>query len=125
MTRRDDQRLRDIVEAAQRCLSFRPLFDSPDPVVAEAAYDAVLYGLVVVGEAAAHVSKDTTAAIPDVPWHEIRGLRNVLAHEYFRVERHYIEDVIDNRLLPLVHAVNEHGFGSLAEQHGDDPTDVR
>lgn len=125
MTRRDDQRLHDIAAAAQRCLSYRPLLDSPDPVVAEAAYDAVLYGFVVVGEAAAHLTQGTTDALPDVPWPRVRGLRNVLAHQYFRVERHRVEDVLENHLEPLVRAVNEHGFGAQPKRaEGDDPTDV-
>ena len=35
-----------------------------------------------IGEAANHLSQQFTDAYPHVPWAEIRGLRNAVAHEY-------------------------------------------
>jgi uncharacterized protein with HEPN domain len=43
---------------------------------------AVERRLEVIGEAARHVSEDFKADHPEVPWRQIIGLRNVLAHEY-------------------------------------------
>jgi uncharacterized protein with HEPN domain len=38
--------------------------------------------LLVIGEAANHVSDEFKEENPDIPWKRIIGLRNVLAHEY-------------------------------------------
>jgi uncharacterized protein with HEPN domain len=42
--------------------------------------------LLIVGEAANHVSQEYQAAHPEIEWAQIIGLRNVLAHEYGEVK---------------------------------------
>ncbi len=46
-------------------------------------YKAVAYSLMVIGEAAKHVPDDLRARYPEVAWHRITALRNVLSHGYF------------------------------------------
>jgi hypothetical protein len=41
--------------------------------------DAVLYNLIVVGEAAKHLEEEARAKVPDVRWSDYAGLRNLLA----------------------------------------------
>lgn len=43
--------------------------------------------LLVVGEAATHVSQQTRDKLPSVPWQEIVGMRNWIAHGYFKIRR--------------------------------------
>jgi len=50
------------------------------------ALRAVLYSLAVVGEAVASVIADLETAEPAMPWHQIRGMRNTVIHEYFQVD---------------------------------------
>lgn len=50
------------------------------------AFRAVLYSLAVIGEAVAGAIAELEQAEPTMPWQQIRGLRNVVIHEYFRVE---------------------------------------
>jgi len=45
------------------------------------ALRAVLYSLAV-----ASVIADLEAAEPTMPWHQIRGMRNAVIHEYFQVD---------------------------------------
>ena len=42
--------------------------------------------LLIVGEAANHVSKEFQTEHPEIEWAQIIGLRNVLAHEYGEVK---------------------------------------
>lgn len=42
--------------------------------------------LLIVGEAANHVSKEFQAEHPEIEWAQIIGLRNILAHEYGEVK---------------------------------------
>ena len=38
--------------------------------------------LEIIGEAASRVSSRLRRELPDIEWHRIRGMRNLLAHEY-------------------------------------------
>jgi len=49
-------------------------------------FNAVLYCLVVIGEAVNALPSQVKGSEPAVPWQRIVGMRNVLTHEYFRVE---------------------------------------
>jgi len=42
--------------------------------------------LLIIGEAANHVSRDFQDKHPEIAWAQIIGLRNVLAHEYGEVK---------------------------------------
>jgi len=40
----------------------------------------------IIGEAARHVSPEFIAAHPEIPWRQIIGQRNILAHEYGQID---------------------------------------
>lgn len=61
-------------------------------------------GLFLVGEAAAQIPPKIRAAI-DVPWTEIIGLRNVLAHQYGLIEHSWLLETVETRLPELVEAI--------------------
>ena len=48
---------------------------------------AVEYCFIVVGEALGHVPTDVRADHPEVPWREIVGMRNRIAHDDLGVDR--------------------------------------
>jgi len=60
--------------------------------------DAVLYNLVVIGEAAAQISDATRARAPEIPWTKVVGLRNLIAHEYFRIDLEIIQAIVSEQL---------------------------
>jgi uncharacterized protein with HEPN domain len=99
LSRRDDQRLQDIRAAIQTIRNYvaSESFDGKTS-------DAVLYNLVVIGEAAGQLSAETREKAPQIPWHEVVGLRNLIAHEYFRVDLEVIETIVDERLPALDNA---------------------
>jgi len=67
--------------------------------------DAVLYNLMIVGEAVKGISDETKARQPEIPWREIAGLRDLLAHEYYQIEITVIDDIVARDLGPLAAAV--------------------
>lgn len=69
------------------------------------AYDAVLRNLAVIGEAVKSLPREFKQQRPDVPWASIAGLRNVVVHEYFRVNRDAILDILDTHLPALDAAI--------------------
>jgi uncharacterized protein with HEPN domain len=48
--------------------------------------DAVLWNLMIIGEASTKLPGDLTAELPDVPWPQIRGFRNRVIHGYFALQ---------------------------------------
>lgn len=52
----------------------------------------------MIGEAVRSLPGETRDAMPDVPWAAIAGLRNIVVHEYFRVNPDLILDIVDNQL---------------------------
>jgi len=57
--------------------------------------------LEIIGEAAGHVSAETQAAAPAIPWAEIVGLRNRLIHGYDSVDMDILWQILDQDLAPL------------------------
>jgi uncharacterized protein with HEPN domain len=93
VSRRELQRLHDIREAIKAIQEH----------IAEGSFDrktsdAVLYNLVVIGEAAAQISDETRARAPEIPWPKVVGLRNLIAHEYFRIDLEIIEAIVSEQL---------------------------
>lgn len=52
----------------------------------ERTQSAVLHALLIIGEAASRVDDSTRTALPLIPWHEIRDMRNRIAHDYLSVD---------------------------------------
>ena len=63
---------------------------------------AVIRCLTVIGEAANRVSDDTRNALPNVAWSEAVGLRNVLVHDYQRIDVSRLWTIVETELPPLV-----------------------
>jgi uncharacterized protein with HEPN domain len=47
--------------------------------------DAVSRCFGIIGEATTHIPKEVIADHSEIPWAEMRGMRNIVVHEYFGV----------------------------------------
>jgi uncharacterized protein with HEPN domain len=63
--------------------------------------DAVVRNLEVIGEAARHIPDDVQTRFPDVPWVEMKGMRNILIHEYFGVSLEIVWKTVRENLPPV------------------------
>jgi uncharacterized protein with HEPN domain len=68
---------------------------------------AVLYGLAVIGEATANIMPEVQTAYPQMPWLDIRGMRNVAIHEYFQLDLQIIWETIQVDLPELKTALRK------------------
>lgn len=68
---------------------------------AQVAFDAFLYDLLVIGEAVKALPANITKKYSMIPWNKIAGMRDILAHEYFRVEGKVVRATIDKPLQGL------------------------
>ncbi len=55
----------------------------------------------IIGEAARNLSEEFILENPEIEWHKLIAFRNVLIHEYFRVDRNIQWNIITNTL-PLL-----------------------
>ncbi|WP_374274699.1 DUF86 domain-containing protein [Brevundimonas sp.] len=55
---------------------------------------AVSMSLIALGEGAVQLSDEVKARAPDVPWRAMIGLRNRLAHAYFRADRDVVGEAV-------------------------------
>jgi uncharacterized protein with HEPN domain len=99
MSRSDSERFADIIDSIDRCQQYAPYLRSGEHIAM--AHDAVLRNLAVIGEAVRGLSPQTREALPDVPWAAIAGLRNVVVHEYFRINPDLVLDIVDDQLSAL------------------------
>jgi uncharacterized protein with HEPN domain len=63
--------------------------------------DAVIRNLEIIGEAAGNLSEQILRTASETDWRKIKGLRNILIHEYFGVNLPIIWDVVQNKLETL------------------------
>lgn len=62
--------------------------------------DAVVRNLEIVGEAAKQVPDSLREQAPEIPWRQMAGMRDKLAHDYFGVDLALVWDVVANELPP-------------------------
>lgn len=107
MSRDEQDRLRDIQEgiaAIHRHLDLagETTAAKEDPLL----HDALLFQFVVIGEAVKHLSRETRESAPEIPWTDIAGLRDLIAHEYFRIDIHRVLEIVERDLPQLEQALN-------------------
>nr|WP_301677904.1 HepT-like ribonuclease domain-containing protein [Methanoculleus sp. FWC-SCC3] len=61
----------------------------------------VIHHLQIIGEAVRGISSEFRTANPDIPWSDIIGMRNVLIHHYFGIDRDAVWNVVEHDLPAL------------------------
>lgn len=106
MTRDTRERLKDIAEALAAIRHYVG-GSLEQPVISDAVVlDAVLFRLSVIGEAAKNIDDEPGSAPSTVRWSDYAGLRDVIAHQYFRIQKQIIEDTVRKDLPVLSVAVD-------------------
>jgi len=107
----DVVRLRHILDAACEAVEHATGRTRADLEVDRQLLHSLVDCLLIVGEAATHVSVTCREAHPGVPWAEMTRTRNRLVHVYFDRNRDIVWDTIQDDLPPLI-AQMEHILGS-------------
>ena len=62
---------------------------------------ATLHSLMIVGEASIALPDEIKDARPEFPWRRIRGMRNIIVHQYHKVNLATVWSAIHNHFLPM------------------------
>ena len=103
---RDRLRLLDMRDAAEKARRYAEGRSRADFEEDEMLQSALVREVMVIGEAANHVSEETRALAPDIDWGDIVGMRNKLVHGYRNINYDVLWDVITDKLPPLVTQLN-------------------
>ena len=101
MSRSPAQRLDDVLEAVDAIRRYVREGGLHEGVV----YDAVLLRLMQIGEAVKALPGELLAEEPHVPWAQVAGLRDRLAHRYFDTQFSVVEGTVRQDLGELEEAV--------------------
>lgn len=71
--------------------------------------DATCMLLIAIGESLKNLDKTTKGQLlptyPSIPWKNVKGLRDIIAHHYFDVDAAQILWIIQNEIKPLKQAI--------------------
>lgn len=87
---RDRLHLTEMLDALQQIEMDTAGLDQTHWVEVTTLVAAVSMYLIALGEGASQLSDEIKAEAPDLPWGQMIGMRNRLAHGYFRADRDLI-----------------------------------
>lgn len=67
--------------------------------------ESVAYNIMIIGEAASRVSDETRAAYPDIPWNQIKAMRNQIVHGYAETDREKLWETVTGDIPILIAAL--------------------
>ena len=93
--------LTDIINSVDRIKDYTRNMNYDDFVEDRKTYDAVIHNLQIIGEATKQVPEIIRQKYPDIPWRQVAGLRDVIAHTYFIVNPEIVWNILNTELEPL------------------------
>ena len=91
-------RVDDIIESIGKIERYTHNMDYETWCKDEKTIDAVTRNIEIIGEAASQLPEEIHEQFGDVPWRMMKGIRNILAHEYFGVDLEIIWKTVTNDL---------------------------
>ena len=82
----------------------------------KAVYQAVLWNLTVLGEAANHLPESTIETRLDIPWGAIIGMRNRLIHGYGNIDPLIVWEVVQSAIPTLIPQLEALLLGTAQEE---------
>ena len=108
MSRSDEQRLADILDAAAELSAI--VERGRDAFLADAILKRAAERLLeIIGEAANALSDETTGRFPEIGWRDLARLRIVLAHHYQRVDPEQVWTIAVGDVPALAERLSDEG----------------
>ena len=92
----------DILQASRKIVEYARDLDEEHFQASRLHQDAVLRQLTIIGEAAKRVSAEFRVSHPEVPWRQVAGFRDVVVHDYSRVDLQEVWRIVQENLPTLM-----------------------
>jgi len=102
MSRHDLLYLNDMIRACEKLVACAEGFERAALEADWIRYDAVVRNLEILGEASKGLSETIRQQNPNIPWRKIAGMRDIVAHHYFGLDKDAIWDAVKNRVPGLL-----------------------
>jgi len=102
----DEKRLRDILNAIESIESY-PVSSYEEFVSDGKTQDAILYNLIIIGEAANQVSEKFQEQYHLIPWSSMIGTRNIIVHGYDQVKLPIVWEILQRDLARLKEEIHK------------------
>lgn len=83
--RHDAEYLLDIRDAAKTIQDWAAKIDEDEFMNSKLYQSAILFQLMIIGEAATYISEDIQTRYQNIEWKPLRGFRNIIVHSYFKL----------------------------------------
>ena len=104
--RNNPERLQDIFDAIMAIERYSP--QGYDAFINQELIQVwIVHHLQIIGEAANALSPELCDRYPDIPWAQIVAFRNMVVHEYFRVDLFLVWRIVKISLPPLKMTVEQ------------------
>ena len=90
--------IRDILESINAIEEFSKNLNKKELISNRLKQSAIIREIEIIGEAAKNIPNSFREKYPNIQWHEIAGMRDVIIHGYFRVDLDAVWNVIKKDL---------------------------
>lgn len=94
--------LDDMIDFAQKVLTYTEGLNQAEFTAKELIYDATLRNLEMIGEAATHIPDEIRLKNPEIPWRVIIATRNHLIHGYLGIDNDTLWSIITDDVSELL-----------------------
>ncbi|MGI0480645.1 DUF86 domain-containing protein [Geminocystis sp. CENA526] len=104
--RDDSERIRDIQECIEKIEKYS-VRGEKEFYEEELIQTWIIHNLQIIGEASSATSEIFKAKYPQILWVKIADFRNLIVHEYFRVDLNLVWKIVKNDLQILKQQIND------------------
>jgi hypothetical protein len=94
--------IQDIIESAQKILEYTKGLTYDEFKADSMCVDAVIRNFEIIGEAANRLPNEIKDEILEIDWHQIRGFRNRVAHDYMGINYFIVWQIREDFLPDLI-----------------------
>ena len=111
-TERDEDILYRILDLCDRITEAKKRFgESYDCFSTDPDYrDVIKMNLFQIGENANSLSEECRSELPQIPWRQVIGMRNIIAHAYIRLDDEIVWNTADNDIPAMIKTLNQKGI---------------
>lgn len=100
--------IRHMIGFCEKIVSYTSGYNQEEFIAAPLVYDATLRNLELIGEPAAHITRQVHEIHPEIPWRDSIGTRNQIAHSHLHISNNVIWFILQTdipNLLPELHNI--------------------